>query len=113
MITSNLSFEAWPSVFGDAKMSAALLDRLTHRCHSVQTGNESHRFRHGSAPAKTRIKSREQARQGGARASLHQRHFKQPKNESARGGESATGDALRVFPLRLFIALKGGHQTEQ
>jgi hypothetical protein len=43
-------------------MTTALLDRLTHHCHMVETGNESYRFRHSSQTAKTRIKSREQAR---------------------------------------------------
>ena len=50
---------------GDAKMTTALLDRLTHHCHILETGNESHRFRHSSTTAKTRIKSREQAGKGG------------------------------------------------
>ena len=54
-------------MFGDAKMTTALLGRLTHHCHIVETGNESYRFRHCSNEAKVRIKSREQARKGGVK----------------------------------------------
>ena len=59
VITTNLSFAKWAGVLGDQKLTTALLDRLTHRCHIAETDNDSYRFRRSSTDSRKENKTKD------------------------------------------------------